>query len=138
MFKICFKCEVSQPIDNFYKHKQMADGHLNKCKDCARKDVIEHRKNNDSVREYDKWRYYNDVDRQLQIKETTINWINNNPEARKAHSILGNAVRSGKIIKQPCQVCGDTYRTHGHHKDYAEPLKVEWYCAKHHQRHHAT
>ena len=36
--KICFRCNVKKPINDFYVHKQMSDGHLNKCKTCTKDD----------------------------------------------------------------------------------------------------
>lgn len=62
--KVCFKCKRELPIDNFYKHPQMADGHLNKCKECAKHDVHEKYMENiespeyvekERVRGRDKW-----------------------------------------------------------------------------------
>ena len=47
--KICFKCGIEKPLSDYYKHKQMGDGHLNKCKDCTKKDVS----NNEVIRKTD-------------------------------------------------------------------------------------
>jgi len=36
--KICFKCLLEKSLEQFYKHPTMGDGHLNKCKECTKKD----------------------------------------------------------------------------------------------------
>lgn len=35
--KNCIICNEKKEVSNFYKHKMMSDGHINKCKDCCKK-----------------------------------------------------------------------------------------------------
>jgi hypothetical protein len=48
-----------------------------------------------------------------------------------ARNRVYKAIKSGKLIKQPCHVCGDP-NSQAHHTDYTKPLMVEWLCRKHH------
>lgn len=58
------------------------------------------------------------------------------PQKAKAHQIVHKAIRSGKLVRQPCEVCGTTARIHAHHEDYSKPLEVRWLCGFHHRELH--
>jgi hypothetical protein len=133
--KKCFKCGEIKFLADFYAHKKMADGHLGKCKDCTKSDVRQHRAENDSVREYDRERSKTPA-RRAHVAMVSKKWRLENPQGYKAHTALGNAVRDKKIIRMPCEVCGNK-RSHAHHDDYSKPLEVSWLCALHHHRLHA-
>lgn len=42
--KICIRCGEEKPLDEFYVHKRMADGHLNVCKSCVKLRIGRYRK----------------------------------------------------------------------------------------------
>jgi hypothetical protein len=129
--KVCFKCNLSKPLSEFYKHSKMADGHLNKCKICTRTDVKTHRRNNDSVREYDRKRG------NRQSHEYLKNYRKDNPVKYKAHNAVTNALRDGKLVKQSkCEDCLSDFHVEAHHDDYSLPLKIRWLCARCHSLWH--
>lgn len=128
--KKCFKCGEVKPLSEFYKHPRMADGRVNKCKECNKKDVsINYRKKINYYKAYEKKR---NAKRWEYKTEEAMAWRKRNPDKYKAHKKLHNALRGGKIKKQPCFICGSK-DVHGHHYDYSKPLNVIWLCAQHHQ-----
>lgn len=135
MKKECFKCHIEKPLSDFYKHSQMADGHLNKCKECTKTDVRQHRKENESVREYDRNRP-NKKERQSLPK--LQKYRAENPEKYKAHLAVSNALKTGRLVKSSsCEDCGKSGMIHGHHDDYTKPLEVRWLCVRCHSLFHA-
>jgi hypothetical protein len=134
--KKCFKCGAEKPLTSFYKHPQMADGHVNKCKECNKRDVRENRLAKlEYYREYDNMRWQNDQSRRQVQYERTRQWNEKHPDKYRAHNAVTNAVRDGRLKKEPCEVCGAAY-VHGHHDDYSKPLEVRWLCPSHHRQLH--
>lgn len=130
--KICFKCKEEKPLSDYYKHKQMADGHLGKCKQCTKDDSTKHRGENlEKIRAYDRGRG------NRQDKDYHVNYKARFPKKCKAQNTVGNAIREKKLFRKPCEVCGTSERIHAHHMDYDEPLNITWLCAAHHQQWHA-
>lgn len=47
------------------------------------------------------------------------------------------ALKRGRLVKQPCEVC-NAPDVEAHHDDYSQPLAVRWLCKEHHRAHHAA
>ncbi len=56
--------------------------------------------------------------------------ISQSPKTR-ARSIVTRAIKTGELIRRPCEVCGDP-TVQAHHEDYEKPLDVRWLCKAHH------
>ena len=75
--------------------------------------------------------YNQPPERRAAIRLSALRSIARYPKRYKARYTLRNAVRLGKVIRQPCEACGDP-KSGGHHDDYNKPLEVRWLCPRHH------
>jgi ribosomal protein S27AE len=133
--KTCFKCNVSKPLVNFYKHSEMADGYLGKCKECTKLDANNHRANNlERIRQYDRDRAKNPERIKANFEITKV-WRSEDKRRSKCHSAVAHAIRSGELTRLPCVRCGET-KSLAHHEDYDEPLNVMWLCQPCHKQRH--
>lgn len=133
--KKCFKCNQEKPLAEFYVHKAMADGYLNKCKECAKNDVAKHRIDNiERIRAYDRERAKH-PDRIKANVEITRQWRAEDKRRQYAHGQVSKAIKKGTLVRMPCVKCADP-KSEAHHEDYDKPLDVVWLCSIcHHQRH---
>ena len=131
--KRCFVCGEVKPLGDFYKHPTMADGHLNKCKLCACRQSREYDKTPDGVAT--RKRYLAGKKGKEKALRNTKKMRQLYPDRWRARYAVANAIRDGRLKRQPCVVCGDA-KSHGHHDDYSKPLDVIWLCQKHHSERH--
>lgn len=143
--KTCFKCHHAKDLADFYRHPRMADGHLNKCKECAKADARANSKTaaartrdrnraNDPARVAARQAYAKTVAGKAALAKGNAAWRARNPDKAAAHRAIGYAVTKGVVSPQPCQVCGDPGEAH--HHDYSQPLAVTWLCPRHHAELH--
>lgn len=53
------------------------------------------------------------------------------PLKKTAHTTTNLAIRLGKLVRLPCEMCGNP-KTQAHHDDYSKPLDVRWLCHRCH------
>lgn len=134
--KQCFKCGAEKPLTEFYRHPQMKDGHVNKCKECNKGDNRENRANKrEKYVEYDRARSQTKA-RKEQRKRHQLARRSRSPKKYKANQAVSNAIRDGRLVRGICEVCGSSERVEGHHDDYNKPLSVRWLCFSHHREWH--
>jgi hypothetical protein len=112
--KTCFKCGAEKSVLDFYRHPQMADGYLGKCKECTKADV----------RVY--WRDNAYVLRQTDGLRKRLR--------KQANTAVGNAIRDGRLVKAiACHYCREVKPLEAHHWNYYRPLDVMWLCVRCHE-----
>jgi hypothetical protein len=130
--KKCFKCERQLPLADFYELPTMADGHLNKCKDCTKTDARKHRALNlEAISAYERKRFQ-DPERKRKLLIYQNNLRAKNPLKARAWSMVYREIRAGRLHRKACEVCGEP-KTQAHHDDYEKPLDVRWFCFRHHR-----
>jgi len=113
----------------------MADGHLSKCKECAKKDALKHRgKNIEKIRAYDRERAKN-PERAKDASAISSEWRKSDKRLSHAHNAVARAIRKGSLVRMPCERCGSKDSL-AHHEDYNIPLGVTWLCQPCHKQRH--
>ena len=138
--KECFKCHIVKPLSDFYPHKRMADGHLGKCKECAKRDSDDNfkRKMLDphwQIKERERQRKKEEQRRQNGLVKNYPKKVKSASERKAIYGAYMSAIQGGKLTPMPCEVCGKE-KTQGHHEDYSKPLDVVWLCTRHHADRH--
>jgi hypothetical protein len=72
-------------------------------------------------------------------REMNRRYVERHRDQKRAWSAVGNAIRDGRLVPQPCAVCGSPLANAHHHNGYGpgHQLDVVWLCDTHHKAAHA-
>lgn len=136
MLKKCKTCHAEKHESEFYKNSSMKDRLCSSCKKCIIQKSLQFKSTHRPyVRQLEK-------ERQKRLKQTPEGRAKWNARSRaafkrnslkwSARSKVRYAIRVGRLIRGPCEICGTTEKIHAHHTDYSKPLQVQWLCEFHH------
>lgn len=133
--KTCSRCNQQKEERDFQVRRASNDGLTAACRNC--------------LSEYDKERaglpHRVAARKDYQVSErgrersnaAKKRFIQRNPWKRKAHAIVGNFLRDGRITRpEICELCGGKCKPQAHHCDYSKPLDVMWLCKSCHVEWH--
>lgn len=122
---LCPICNTLKPTDEYYRNRFKKNGIEYMCKICSKEIRRSYRISN-NINLYEKRKHKKTISKKFKEKENLLNAI---------HKKVQRAVRSGRLIKMPCEICGNI-NSLAHHNDYSKPLEVIWLCHQHHKDMH--
>lgn len=142
--KTCTRCDLAKSLEHFYVNKAAPDGRTWRCIECTKALALAQRmKALGPVPE--NWKKKTADPKAYRAAQAALHpgraaaakkrYYARNRNRLKATQRFKEALKSGKIVRQPCFVCGVS-PAHGHHPDYSHPLDVVWLCPPHHREVH--
>ena len=142
--RVCLACSVERPIDQFYRHAPSRNGRQTRCIACISADAKARKARADEAKPAN-WkmkgrdpahkaaiaRAWAQANRES-VRESQRKHYAHRKERVSALNKVRYAIRPGKLIPQPCFMCG-LPDVEAHHYDYSMPLDVTWLCKYHHE-----
>ena len=132
--KKCYYCGINKPLEELKKDKRRSHGRASECKKCHNKEYSKYGREN-RTKQWERLKQWRENNRPhvnaqaLKYQQTPYGKIK-----KSAHDKVYHALKTGRIKKQDCEVCG--LKAQAHHEDYSKPLDVKWLCRKHHAEIH--
>jgi len=137
--KVCNRCQMEKPLDQFYKNKSIKGGYLNQCKTCHYEYTKKYRATTEGKAIRQKEKQYPESKRRYKKSEKgkqSAKQYQRPKDRELARAAVSYAIKTGKLIRQPCEVCGK--KSEAHHWSYLPEhrLDVKWLCRFHHNEEH--
>lgn len=135
--KCCSRCRSERPLSDYHIRRASKDGLSAACKTCL--SLYDKCRANAPHRLKARADYLLTDAGKAASEKAKRRFTERYPAKRKAHVIVGNFLRDGKI-KRPdyCEKCHRTVKPQAHHCDYTKPLEIMWLCTKCHADWHRT
>jgi hypothetical protein len=136
--RTCKACQCDLPLDAF--HSVVTNGveyHRRVCRKCVNTKLRQkYDQNEDGIADQRRAAaaLQHVKNPQAHYKRNIEYWRRHPKKAACAQAVKA-AVKSGKLTKLPCSVCGSK-KSQAHHDDYDKPLDVIWFCHRHHGARH--